>query len=137
DDEHRRALGALGEAEVGAAAFAAIQGAEVAAEQRAYPAMRAAATKAGGKGGWQEVGVGHCGLALKRFGARRMPRPSTMLSPAGSVRERHAPGAPDIDGDEEEQPDHVDEVPVPGGELEAEVMLRREIAPVGADQADD
>ncbi len=44
--------------------------------------------------------------------------------------------SPDIDADEQEQPHHVDEVPVPGGELEAEMLLRREVTGVGAQQAD-
>jgi hypothetical protein len=39
------------------------------------------------------------------------------------VRGRRA-GAPDVDGGEQEQPDHVDEVPVPGSGLETEVLLR-------------
>src|ERR1043166_8424119 len=43
--------------------------------------------------------------------------------------------APDIDAGEQEQPDHVDEVPVPGGELEAQMLLRREVAGIGAPQA--
>src|SRR5882757_3779682 len=43
--------------------------------------------------------------------------------------------APDIDTGEQEQPDHVDEVPVPGGELETEMLLWRELALVDADQA--
>src|SRR3954465_8687876 len=45
--------------------------------------------------------------------------------------------APDVDADEQEQPDHVDEMPVPGGELEAEMLGRREMTGIGADQADD
>src|SRR5690349_11015990 len=53
-----------------------------------------------------------------------------------SARVRRAPAAPHVDGDEQEQPDDVDEVPVPGGRFEAEVLLRREVALVGADQAD-
>src|SRR6185437_5450630 len=48
-----------------------------------------------------------------------------------------AAGAPDIDADEQEQPHHVDEVPVPGGEFEAEVLGRGEMAGVGAQQAHD
>ena len=32
------------------------------------------------------------------------------------------PCAPDIDGGEEEQPHHVNEVPVPGGRFETEVI---------------
>src|SRR3984893_11055318 len=43
---------------------------------------------------------------------------------------------PDIDADEQEQPHHVDEVPVPGGEFEAEMLGRGEVAGIGADQAD-
>src|SRR5688500_15302294 len=38
-----------------------------------------------------------------------------------------APAAPDIDAKEEEQPDNVDEVPVPGRRLEAEMLTRREM----------
>src|ERR1700761_5492759 len=44
---------------------------------------------------------------------------------------------PDIDADEQEQPDPVDEMPVPGGEPEAEMLLWREVAGIGACQADD
>src|SRR5256886_11571543 len=43
--------------------------------------------------------------------------------------------APDIDADEQEQPHHVDEMPVPGGEFEAEMLGRREMPEIGADQA--
>src|SRR3546814_5530885 len=43
---------------------------------------------------------------------------------------------PYIDGDEQEQPHHVDEMPVPGSRLEAEVLLWREIAIVEPLQAD-
>src|SRR5215204_2145464 len=46
-------------------------------------------------------------------------------------------GAPDIDAGEQEQPHHIDEVPVPGGEFEAEMLRRREMAEIGTDQADD
>src|SRR5262245_48322397 len=48
-----------------------------------------------------------------------------------------AASAPDIDADEQEQPDHVDEVPVPGREFEAEMLGRGEVAAIGADQADN
>ena len=44
--------------------------------------------------------------------------------------------APDIDAGEQEQPDHVNEVPVPGRGLEAEMLLRLEVAGKGAEQAD-
>src|ERR1700736_4456004 len=56
-----------------------------------------------------------------------------------SPRERCALSrrAPHIDAGEQEQPDHVDEVPVPGGELETEMLGRSEMAEIGADQAND
>src|SRR6185437_1999009 len=44
---------------------------------------------------------------------------------------------PHIDEGEEEQPHDVDEVPVPGGGFEAEVMVGREVAAHGANKADD
>src|ERR1700731_3125762 len=48
-----------------------------------------------------------------------------------------AAGAPDIDAAEQEQPHHVDEVPVPGGELEAEMLLGGEMAGIDAGEAND
>src|SRR6476619_5647827 len=42
--------------------------------------------------------------------------------------------APHIDAGEQEQPDHVDEMPVPGCGLEAEMMLHGERATDGTDQ---
>src|SRR5262245_31513891 len=44
---------------------------------------------------------------------------------------------PAVEAGEQEQPHHVDEVPVPGAELEAEMLLGREVAEIGADQAHD
>src|ERR1700730_3400021 len=43
--------------------------------------------------------------------------------------------APHIYASEQEQPYHVDEVPVPGGKLESDMLLGRELASQGADQA--
>src|SRR5690606_30246120 len=37
---------------------------------------------------------------------------------------------------EQEQPHHVDKVPIPGGRLEAEMLLRREVPRQGAEEAD-
>src|SRR5258707_4035422 len=45
--------------------------------------------------------------------------------------------APNIDAGEQERPDHVDKVPIPGGELESEMLGRSEMAEIGADQTDD
>src|SRR5689334_6100982 len=55
----------------------------------------------------------------------------------GAVRHGLGAVAPDIDADEQKQPDHIDEVPVPGGEFEAEMLGRREMPGIGAHQADD
>src|SRR6202521_868020 len=55
------------------------------------------------------------------------------LSVSGRGRAR----APHIDAGEQEQPHHIDEVPVPGGEFEAQMLLRSELARIGADQAYD
>ena len=50
-------------------------------------------------------------------------------SPAlDSIADGGADAAPPVDADEEEQPHHVDEVPVPGRRLEAEMMVGREMA---------
>src|SRR5205809_7086917 len=43
--------------------------------------------------------------------------------------------APDIDAGEQEQPHHVDEMPIPGGELEAEMLPWGELTEKGAQQA--
>src|SRR5260221_14570624 len=39
--------------------------------------------------------------------------------------------APPVDADEEEEPDDVDEMPVPGRRLEAEMVVRLEMAEIG------
>src|SRR5262245_4825888 len=44
--------------------------------------------------------------------------------------------APPVDPDEQEQPDHVDEVPVPGGRLEADMLVRPERRVICAHHAD-
>src|SRR3954466_772550 len=55
------------------------------------------------------------------------------LMRGGRMRSR----APHIDAGEQEQPHHVNEVPVPGGELEAEMLRRREVSEIDPDQTDD
>src|SRR5918997_495618 len=67
---------------------------------------------------------------IEMAGVSPAMRPCNTLMPTGSGRSLFAAGAPDIDADEQEQPDHVDEVPVPGGELEAEMLGGRELAHV-------
>lgn len=45
-------------------------------------------------------------------------------------------GAPDVDGQEEEQPYDIDEVPVPGSSFEADMPRWRKVAFQGAEVAD-
>src|SRR3954454_14081170 len=72
-----------------------------------------------------------CGLRAPP-GATRLRRPWR----PGSPRVRRAPAAPHIDRGKQEQPYHVDEMPVPGSRLEAEMLPGREVTLGGADQAD-
>src|SRR5687768_4265159 len=53
------------------------------------------------------------------------------------MRQRCAPAAPDVDREEQEEPDHVDEMPVPRRRLEAEMLLGSEIALQRTDEADE
>src|SRR6202043_1546670 len=62
------------------------------------------------------------------------PLASPVLGSAGGAREVGSL-SPHVDAGEQEQPHDVDEVPVPGGELEAEVVLGCELAVEDADQA--
>src|SRR5438270_12891794 len=55
-------------------------------------------------------------------------------SAAGAFRQGVA-HAPPIDADEQEEPDDVDEMPIPGGGLQAEMMVRLEVALRRAPQA--
>src|SRR5690349_1162033 len=66
--------------------------------------------------------------AAMRRGPRAPPRT------ACSFRDRAC--APDIDAGEEEQPHHVDEVPIPSGRFEAEVPGRDEMTLDRTEQAD-
>ena len=58
----------------------------------------------------------------------------TAFPPLCPFQKRSA--APPVNADEQEQPDHVNEVPVPGCRLEAEMMIRREVAGPAAEPAD-
>ncbi len=66
---------------------------------------------------------------------------SSICAPAGAQFVVSVAGAgactPDVDRGEQEQPYHVNEVPVPGGRFEAEVLLGREVALQRPDQADE
>ena len=128
DDEHRRPVAGIGEVEI-----------EPAGSQRARKprkpwnscplpqrGQRPARPLAIGSG-WLWPCI--CVLSKKQRAARCTP-PSfkrAVNADDSSLRMRHA-GAPHIDAGEQEQPHHVDEMPVPGGELEAEMLRRAELA---------
>src|SRR5262245_12117647 len=69
----------------------------------------------------------------KGSGRSPPPAPGNDSGPA-SVGRVVASRSPHIDAGEQEQPHNVDEVPVPGGSLEAEMQLRRERPVHGPDQ---
>src|SRR6267143_2164057 len=48
-----------------------------------------------------------------------------------------APLTPPIDADKEKEPDHIDEMPVPRGCLETEMVVGFEVSPPCAVEADD
>src|SRR5262249_33148068 len=90
--------------------------------------------------------VGRIDRRLLACGASGAARPATLrtvppgystLVAAGRRGHVLGRGAPDIDAGEQEQPHHGAEGPVRGGELEAEMLLGRELSELGGDQADD
>ena len=101
-------------------------------------------------GRWVEPIIRGSSLAPMRKAAH-MPQPDVappdggasisgrdpLLLMTGGVRRTFATRPPDIDAGEQEQPHHVDEMPVPGSELEAEMLGRSEMAEKRADQAHD
>src|ERR1700745_1497506 len=60
--------------------------------------------------------------------------PLTLLA---SLPSNDCAAAKEGDADEQDQPHHVHEMPVPGGGFEAEMALRGELLIHGAEQADD
>src|SRR3954469_2074129 len=73
-----------------------------------------------------------CSLSMRRRRKRK-----EQLAPSSMAGGRMRPRAPNIDAGEQEYPHHVNEMPIPGGELEAEMLCRREVTQIDADQADD
>ena len=97
------------------------------------PARRAG--PAPGPGSRSRRGCWPCGIGASIQEGR--PRAALQVGTQCPPPPARRAAAPDVDAGEQEQPHHVDEVPVPGGELEAEMLLRREVARIGAEQADD
>src|SRR5688572_19183812 len=75
-----------------------------------------------------ELHLGHAPAAAAARGAGSL---------TASAVDRRAPAAPHVDRHEQEQPDDVDEMPVPGRRLEAEMLPWSKMSLAGAQQADD
>src|SRR5580704_10425596 len=73
----------------------------------------------------------HKAARASETGAKAMTPIARLLA-----ERQRAPHAPPVDADEQEKPDHIDEMPVPRRRLEAEMVGRGEIAAIGAPQAD-
>src|SRR5579863_3507531 len=109
DYEDGGPVGAVGAGKIQLAPLAGRHDLEIPLEQPALPAARTAAGKPRGEDGH--------------------------LSLMGGVGTR--PGAEEIDAGEQEQPHHVDEMPIPGCGLEAEMMIGLEVPGAGSEEADD
>src|SRR5215218_1504726 len=83
---------------------------------------------------WKSVRAPHCGQRPQKAEAAGE---GSVTSPSPLTVRGRAPAAPHVNRREQEQPHDVDEVPVPGGRLKAEMLPRREVALVCADQAND
>ena len=60
----------------------------------------------------------------------REPRAFVVNDVPRSVRSGHLSDAPDVDGEEQEQPDNIDEMPIPCARLKTKMMQRRKRTPV-------
>src|SRR5262249_36803296 len=131
DGKHGWAVAGVGKGIAEATMLAAIPEYETLAEQGALPAARAAQFEPGDQ--WSPAFFLHDGLrhAQAAMAARLARAPRAPLP----MRQRRS-GTPYVDAHEQKQPYHVDKVPVPGGRLEAEVLLGREVAGKRAQQAD-
>ncbi len=112
------AVTGIGKVERQPAAATALGHGEIAREKLALAAARAFALEAGGEG--RKI------REIRLIGERL-----SFMTRGG------AGGPPDINAGEKEKPDHVDEMPVPGGGLEAEVLVGPEMAGKSAEKADD
>src|SRR5262249_25535236 len=110
DNEHGRPIAAIVLREVEPAGLAFFGHGQEAREEPPTPATRAFAPESGGERRDRRIPI---------LGQRRI---------TSSVDRHRRPGAAeDVDAEEEEQPHHVDEVPIPGGGLEAEMLIRLEV----------
>src|ERR1044071_710756 len=80
--------------------------------------------------------IDHRKIQLRKQKGGVMTPPLAQKNPARSFRMGYA-RAPDVYAGEQEQPDHVDEMPIPGGKFEAEVLLWSEMPRHGAEQTND
>jgi hypothetical protein len=70
-------------------------------------------------------------------GARGYRAPFLRFVALGLAVDRRAPAAPNVDRSEQEQPHHIDKVPIPSGGFKTEMLLGCEMPFICADQAYD
>src|SRR6266849_3845194 len=141
-DEHRRSVAGVDEAVVKPARLAMGRQTEEATEQLTPAAARAPAHQPGKQRRHRRMGgrIRHDIPRKSRTGAVSAA-PCPEKDPTGL--ETSVPGglrcacSPHIYAGEQEEPHHVNEVPVPGGEFKPETLLGRELTGKGANEAHD
>ena len=115
DDQNRRPVRRIMAGEAQAAGLAFLRNLQITGKQTALPT--AGTAPAEGKAQWEARAACH--------GSAR----------DGKVAERGT--TPDIDIDEQEEPDDVNEMPIPGGRLETHMLFRREMPTPRPEEADE
>src|SRR6516165_2582707 len=114
DDKDRRAIAGILGREIETTDLTRLAYAQETSEQPAFPATRTSTTEPRTKRGDCRKGAGK---------PVRVDRHEPSAGHAGAA----ASLSPPIDADEKEKPDDVDEMPIPGGRLEPEMVVRLEI----------
>src|SRR5258708_13835835 len=76
-------------------------------------------------------------MGLRLACAKLLPVCADRALVTGGMRHARSGRTPHINAGKQEDPDDVDEMPVPGGKLEAKMLRRREMSKIGTQQAHD
>src|SRR4029079_8983067 len=137
DDKYRGSIAGIGKTVIESAALAGRTQRQEALEKMSLAATRAASAQAAADRQFpRRCLIGHGASETSKQKGGAMTPPPLRKYARWSLRMRRT-GSPYVYAGEQEQPYHVDEVPVPCGELEAEVLFRREVAGSCAQQTDD
>src|SRR4029078_13180395 len=137
DDKYRGSTHRISKSVIESAALAGRTQRQEALEKMSLAATRAASAQAAADRQFsRRCLIGHGASETSKQKRGGMTPPLLRKYARWSLRMRRT-GSPHIYAGEQEQPYHVNEVAVPCGELEAEVLFRREGAGQGAKQTDD